>query len=171
MKDIERLSNNRITLLPLQETDISTYLTLVNDPKVASTTSPNEKDQTFTAKEIEDFFEKISTDQTRYDWAIHNKSDDSFVGEVIVNDIKNKVRNIRIAIKSECFDQGFGTSAMQLVIKYMFDRSILNRIELGVYQINQRGFHVYQKLGFKTVCETTLHNFPYTLMAMEPEKI
>ena len=44
--------------------------------------------------------------------------------------------------------KGYGTEAIELLMEYAFKTLNLNRIELMVYDFNQRAIHCYEKLGF-----------------------
>ncbi len=85
-------------------------------------------------------------------------SNGDFIGEVVLNHIKDNSANIRIAILPKYFDQGYGTHAMKQAIEYGFNRIGLNKITLGVYDINPRGLRVYEKLGFKETARETTDN-------------
>ena len=46
------------------------------------------------------------------------------------------------------WDLGYGTEAMQLLLKHGFESLNLHRIFLRVYETNLRAIHVYEKVGF-----------------------
>ena len=48
-----------------------------------------------------------------------------------------------------CWDQGFGTEVMRLLLKHGFETLNLNRVFLRVHETNLRGIHVYEKVGFQ----------------------
>ncbi len=92
----------------------------------------------------------MTGDDTRIDFVIVRHEDDEPVGEVVLNEISNRNANIRIALfDTQYFNKGYGTEAMQLMLNFGFGNLQLHRIELGVYNHNERGIHVYKKLGFK----------------------
>lgn len=47
------------------------------------------------------------------------------------------------------WDRGYGSDALRLALRYAFDELNLQRVTLGVFDYNQRGIHVYEKLGFR----------------------
>lgn len=57
---------------------------------------------------------------------------------------------IRIGEK-DCWNQGLGTEAIQLIFGYILAGKNFNRIYLRVYSFNQRAIHCYLKNGFKQV--------------------
>lgn len=46
-------------------------------------------------------------------------------------------------------NKGFGTDALQTILKYGFKKLNLHRIDLLVYSYNRRAIKVYKKLGFR----------------------
>lgn len=47
-----------------------------------------------------------------------------------------------------CWGKGYGTDAMQVLLRYAFTELNLYRISLGVFEYNQRAFRSYEKAGF-----------------------
>jgi RimJ/RimL family protein N-acetyltransferase len=46
------------------------------------------------------------------------------------------------------WNQGYGSDAMQLLLKYGFNSLNLNRIYLHVFDTNPRAIRAYEKVGF-----------------------
>jgi RimJ/RimL family protein N-acetyltransferase len=46
------------------------------------------------------------------------------------------------------WSQGYGTDALRTLIRFAFDEMNMNRVELGVYDFNERGQAAYRKAGF-----------------------
>ncbi|MCM1991604.1 GNAT family N-acetyltransferase [Oceanirhabdus seepicola] len=116
----------------------------------------------FTKSQSEKYINSIMSDSSRIDFLIISKEDNSIVGEVVLNDINRNSRNsnIRIAIfEGENFGKGYGTEAMILALDYGFGMFNLHRIDLTVYDFNERGIHVYEKIGFKR--EGVLRDYLY----------
>jgi RimJ/RimL family protein N-acetyltransferase len=51
--------------------------------------------------------------------------------------------------EKEAWNKGYGTEAMQLMVNHGFADFNLNRIYLRVFEINPRGIHCYEKVGFQ----------------------
>jgi RimJ/RimL family protein N-acetyltransferase len=45
--------------------------------------------------------------------------------------------------------QGYGTDAMQIILRYAFEELNLRRVSLTVFEYNPRGIRSYEKAGFK----------------------
>jgi RimJ/RimL family protein N-acetyltransferase len=64
-------------------------------------------------------------------------------------DWKNRVTEVGIMIgEKEYQGKGYGTEAMELLLKYGFETVNLNRIQLHVYDFNIRAIKSYTKIGF-----------------------
>lgn len=108
--------------------------------------------QVFNKSNIEGYLENISMDSSRVDFLIFEKESNKIVGEVVISDIysNNRSAGIRIAIyRKEDFNKGYGSEALILALGYGFGMLNLHRIELEVFPFNERGIHVYEKIGFK----------------------
>ena len=143
------MTKKSIYLTELNTSFIVSYLLLVNNLEVHKTTSPSENFTPFTKEKIYEWLSTIQAKEDRADFAIIEKESNSFIGEVVLNHIKDDSANIRIAILPQFFDKGFGTMAMKLSIEHGFKKLKLKKITLGVYEINPRAIKVYTKLGFK----------------------
>ena len=108
----------------------------------------------FTLEQIQQHILKSQNNTSRYDFAICLKSNHQMIGELVIMDIDqvNKHAGFRISMCNIALTgQGYGTQAIRLALDFVFNTLNLEQLELEVYSHNQRGLHVYQKLGFKVV--------------------
>lgn len=106
----------------------------------------------FVKTQIENYIANNESDQSRIDLLIYSKADDKLVGEVVINDIDahSRIGSLRIAIFDYIdFNKGFGSEGVILALGYGFGMLNLHRVELEVFDYNERGLHVYEKIGFK----------------------
>lgn len=104
----------------------------------------------FTKEMIDNYVHKIIDDETRYDFLIVDKSN-NVLGEVVINEIEQDSRNSNFRIclfKSSLCGNGYGTQAINLIIKFAFEVLHLHRVELEVYSFNTRAQKAYCKAGF-----------------------
>lgn len=103
-----------------------------------------------TKEDIKNYVEGIVEDDSRYDFLIIDY-ENQIIGESVINEIdnENNSANFRIAIfKSINFGRGIGTEAIQMTLKFAFEKLNLHRIELEVFSFNKRAYASYQKSGF-----------------------
>ncbi|MHA1355432.1 MAG: GNAT family N-acetyltransferase, partial [Candidatus Heimdallarchaeota archaeon] len=63
-----------------------------------------------------------------------------------------KTCELGIAIHAEKnWGKGYGTDTMRVLLKFGFDYLNMNRIELRVFEFNERGIKTYEKVGFTQV--------------------
>lgn len=159
----------KILLKPLQGQYLVAYRNLVHDKKVTRTTEPYLKEvKNFSDQELIKWLEKIQKEENRFDFAIIKKEEETFLGEVVLNEIDwgQKSANLRIALCSQYFDHGYGSEALQKVLKFAFKEKELEKISLEVYKINPRAVHVYKKLGFEIFGEGVRQDFEYYEMQL-----
>ncbi|MFQ9511160.1 MAG: GNAT family N-acetyltransferase [Lachnospiraceae bacterium] len=92
----------------------------------------------------------IVDDDTRYDFLIFDENN-IIVGEVVLNEIDWTLRvcNFRICIfKESNFGKKIGSVVIPEIIKFGFECLNLHRIELDVFDFNERAIRAYQKSGF-----------------------
>lgn len=135
-------------LVPLSLLYFDDYRSLVNNSEVHDFTQPGEEFKEFSDKEIQKWLREIATKRDRHDFAILTDKNE-FVGEVVLNHIKNQECNFRIAILPKYFDQSYGSFACREACRYAFEKTKIEKIHLDVYEINPRAKRVYEKIGFK----------------------
>ncbi|MDU4072680.1 MAG: GNAT family protein [Clostridium perfringens] len=73
------------------------------------------------------------------------------VGEMSYN-INNKIAEIGIKICNFNYqEKGYGTKALKMLIKYLFNVMNISKVILDTNLKNTRAQHVYEKLGFKKI--------------------
>ncbi|GAB4417789.1 MAG: GNAT family protein [Anaerolineales bacterium] len=85
-------------------------------------------------------------------FAIHALEDDRLLGHVglDITTWNNRDAFAGIGIgEREFWGKGYGTEAMQLLLRYAFIELNLNRVTLNVFEYNQRAVRAYKKAGFR----------------------
>jgi RimJ/RimL family protein N-acetyltransferase len=105
------------------------------------------------SKAIKEWVEKELEKATDMYWfAIRTLEDDRLLGDITLSVINWGSREafVGIAIGERGFwGQGYGTDAMQLILRYGFVELNLQRISLTVFEFNQRALRSYEKAGFQ----------------------
>lgn len=138
---------NRVYLRPLQLADATQIQLATENDEIRRLTSTTEH---FTVDAIEAFILRAASDDSRMDFAIC-LHDDTLIGEISLLDIdeQNKRGGMRMMLHDLSFaNQGYGTEALQLFVRYVFEDIALNRLELEVLPYNPRAQRVYEKVGF-----------------------
>ncbi len=146
LTDVAILTTDRLRLEPqgVQHLDgLSALLTNEESRRLTGTHA------TFTREQILSYLKGLAEQAGRADWAIIRTHDESYLGEVVLNelDADNETMNLRIALAGQ-FGQGYGTEATRAVVALGLDVIGLHRISLEVYAFNPRAKRVYEKCGF-----------------------
>lgn len=91
---------------------------------------------------------------TAFVFGIELLETDQLIGTVGIHGVDwiNRMADYGIALwSSKHWNQGFGTEATRLLLKYAFEQLNLNRIELRVFAFNKRAKAMYEKVGFQQV--------------------
>jgi RimJ/RimL family protein N-acetyltransferase len=145
------LKGDRVLLGPVKKEYIDSYLKWLNDPEI---TQYLDAYLPLTRMMEEDWIENLKNRKDTIVFAITFPGEDD-LGKHIGNcglhniDWKNRVAEVGIMIgEKEYQGKGYGTEAMETLIKYGFETANLNRIQLRVYDFNIRAIKSYIKIGF-----------------------
>ncbi|UCD99505.1 MAG: GNAT family N-acetyltransferase [Chloroflexota bacterium] len=141
----------RVRLRHVERGDLAKFVEWLNDPEVyqgLSIYSP------LSVAEEEDWFEKmLKGPQDERPMSIEAKQDEGW--QLIGNcsffriDWRNRATELGIFIGDKAFwDRGYGTEAINLLLKHGFFTLNLHRIFLRVYEDNPRAIRAYEKAGF-----------------------
>ena len=95
-----------------------------------------------------------ASDAKDYTFAIVENAGGKFLGSCSLMNIDWIYRSASAGIaihNPENHGKGYGTEALVALLKFGFDHLNLHRIELGVFEYNERAKHVYEKIGFTEI--------------------
>ena len=78
--------------------------------------------------------------------------DDRLIGFIVIHSIEwnNRAGMLAMGIgNANDRGKGYGSEALQLLLRYAFHELNLNRVGLDVIEYNERGIRAYQKAGFQ----------------------
>lgn len=142
----------RIRFRAPERKDIPTFTSWFNDPEVRHGLTVY---LPMSLASEEKWFENmLSRPQEEQPLVIETKNGDEWVtiGNLGLASIDKIARATEFGIvigNKEYWNQGYGTEALQLLLKHCFETLNLNRVMLRVYQDNPRAIRVYEKVGFK----------------------
>lgn len=87
-----------------------------------------------------------------YDFAIEDLRTGKYIGGCSINECNLKSRNCTIGIMigdKEYWGKGYGSDALNVLIKFIFEEVNIYKIKLNVFSFNERAIACYKKLGFK----------------------
>ncbi len=104
----------------------------------------------WTPKQVREWFEKDP--EQSYEFAIRTLAGDQMIGTVGLGGFEWVARNAWVGIgigEREYWGKGYGTDAMDLILRFAFESLNLHRVSLDVFEYNRRAYLSYCKCGFK----------------------
>ncbi|WP_373232189.1 GNAT family N-acetyltransferase [Cohnella sp.] len=147
-----RLLGSRIMLREYRRDDLPWIRQWVNNPEIVGYLSdiflyPH------TMESTEAFIDaNLEGSSDSRGFVIADLAAEAYIGQVNLDSIdwKNRVGRIGIVIGSlDHMGYGYGTEAMKLLVAFAFREMNLNRLELEVYDFNERAYRCYISCGFK----------------------
>lgn len=144
-------TGEKIRLRAYRKEDVPKALELLNDFEIkrlliTGVPYPN------TLKDEEEWFEKQSAGNDLYNFAIETLENNKYIGGCGLNHIdwKNSVATVGIFIgDKEYWGKGYGTDAMKVLVKFIFEQMNINKVKLNTFSFNERAIKSYKKCGFQ----------------------
>jgi RimJ/RimL family protein N-acetyltransferase len=102
----------------------------------------------WTPKQVKEWHEK---EKDIYFFTIRTLADDRAIGMIDLAGFDWAARHAWVGIglgEREFWGQGYGTDAMRVLLRYAFQELNLNRVNLNVFEYNERALKSYLKCGF-----------------------
>jgi RimJ/RimL family protein N-acetyltransferase len=106
---------------------------------------------TFSEKKWKEWMEKDMEKPDNHFFSIRTLDGNQLIGFVALFELYWQHGDTMIAIAvgpQEYWGKGYGTNAMNLMLRYAFTELNLRRVSLVVFEYNQRGIRSYEKNGF-----------------------
>jgi len=108
----------------------------------------------FSAAAMQKFFEKDAAGDsgTRRQFAVRSIADDVLIGFVGLYILGWGAREAALGIglnRRDFWGRGYGTEAVQLMLRFAFTELNLRRVTLSVFSYNRRAIRSYEKAGFQ----------------------
>ena len=156
------ICGKRVRLRGIERSDLPFFQQWLNDPEVAdglATYLP------LSMADEEQWFERMArSQQEEKPLAIdlNEKGSWRLIGNIGLFNLEWVNRSAEFGIfigDKSCWNKGYGTEAVQLLLQHGFETLNLHRIYLRVYSTNPRARRSYEKVGF--VLEGTLREAVY----------
>jgi RimJ/RimL family protein N-acetyltransferase len=102
-------------------------------------------------EEVEKWCEQLPAGGDNHAFAIEDLETGRYIGDcsTACADRKNNVVCVGIAISDKTlWGKGYGTDAMRVLVRFIFEEMNFNKIKLEVFSYNQRAVKSYLKCGF-----------------------
>lgn len=141
------IEGKKVRLRAVERVDLPIFVKWINDPEV---TQFLELNPPISSEDEEKWFLNLQKSKDKV-FSI-DTMDGKLIGNVGLIKLNWKDRSVLVGImigEKEYWNQGYGTDAIERLLRYLFDELALNRVYLIADERNARALHCYQKLGFK----------------------
>jgi len=145
-----KLEGEKIELRRHAPRNYSLYAEWYGDPEIWHLTSWAASPLNRSA--VEKMFEDRELSQTDDSFAIHVKGDDEPIGVISLMNKSEANQSAELSVIVGHRDdrhKGYGTEAIDRLLRYAFEELGLNRIGLSVFDFNEEAISAYEKLGFR----------------------
>ena len=146
--NVRYYEGERIYFRPIELADEPTLRLWRNDPEIWATLLYIQPMNELRERE---WIEKLYKETHDVGLAICIKDGHRLIGGCGIHKVEPVHRRAEFGIligDREYQDQGYGTEATRLMVRYGFEEMNLNRIGLSVFADNLRGIRLYKKVGF-----------------------
>lgn len=104
-----------------------------------------------TERDLDGFFNQASSEGPFFLFAVERIEDGAFIGTIAAfkKDWKNRHIEVGISLDRSVWGQGYGTDAMNVMVRVIFTEMNLHKVKLSVISHNPRAHRSYEKVGFK----------------------
>jgi RimJ/RimL family protein N-acetyltransferase len=108
----------------------------------------------FSIKEMKEWAEKQQEKNppANYWFLIRKLDQDQIIGDIGLFEISWPAGDSFVGVgigERDLWGNGYGTDAMNVILRYAFTELCLHRVSLTVFEYNPRGLRSYQKCGFR----------------------
>jgi RimJ/RimL family protein N-acetyltransferase len=154
MKSPSILKGKKVYLSPVSREDLGYFYNWLNNLDDVSQYLITPTFIPITQKDLEDWYEKLSSDYFKRVFTIHDIATDKPIGRIDIEEINlfYRTASLLVFVGDKKFrGKGCGSEAISLVLDFGFNILGLNNIAVEIYSFNDRSLNVFKKLGFEKI--------------------
>jgi len=144
------IKGKKVSLGPLRDTDSHTLFGWINERELVVNSSNY---RPIHRQSHDDWFSRIQRNESVRIFAIRENSENDLIGSCQLHsiDLLNSGAELQIRIgRDSDRGKGYGSEAVDLLLRHAFLDLGLHRVYLEVYESNQAAIRSYEKVGFRT---------------------
>ncbi|MBD7915645.1 GNAT family N-acetyltransferase [Clostridium sp. Sa3CUN1] len=141
----------KVVLREFREEDIKIATSFINDYDIATMLTKQAIIPISKEAEEQSIRNRSKLNDNRIDFAIESIEEEKYIGNCSIVNIDYKNSNCVIGIKigsKDDWGKGYGTDAINVLLKFIFFELNINKVKLTVYEYNERAINTYIKSGF-----------------------
>lgn len=147
---INKLIGNQVTLALLDSEDAEIYAQWVND--LETMFGMDFVSRNFTIQQEKEALSQLANSEKNF--AIYTRQENKLIGScgIVNHDMLNQWASVGLFIGDKtCWNGGYGTEAMRLLVDYCFQILNCHTVRLHVYSFNTPAIACYKKVGFQQI--------------------
>lgn len=147
----QQLHTERLLLRRITESDVKNIFEIYSDPETARFDWYYPIESMDKVTKIIDSFEEGYEEKEEITWGVVRKDDNKLIGYCCLGDFQEGPRSCEIGygFNREYWNKGYGTEAVQILVKFAFEEMNINRIAGTVTLGNDASIKVLKKCGFQ----------------------
>ncbi|MEG2017781.1 MAG: GNAT family N-acetyltransferase [Clostridium sp.] len=147
----QQLHTERLLLRRITESDVKNIFEIYSDPETARFDWYYPIESMDKVTKIIDSFEEGYEEKEEITWGVVRKDDNKLIGYCCLGDFQEGSRSCEIGygFNREYWNKGYGTEAVQIMVKFAFEEMNINRIAGTVTLGNDASIKVLKKCGFQ----------------------
>lgn len=141
---------SKVQLREYRKEDISKVITYLNNPTTRRNMTPGIP-YPYLLHDEDTWFSSQSALKDAYNFAIESIDTNTYLGGIGINGIDWKNSHCMVGIfigEEKNRGMGYGTDAMKILSRFIFEQLNLHKIKLDVFSYNKQAIASYQKSGF-----------------------
>lgn len=142
----------KVCLRAYKEEDIKVATELVNDAELKKFLTPGIPFPMSLWQEEEWIKSQKDSQSGEFNFAIEDMKTKKYIGGCGLENVNWLARTAVVGIMigdKNYWGKGYGTDAMKVLLKFIFENMNINKVKLNVFSFNERAIKSYKKCGFK----------------------
>ncbi|MFH1978116.1 MAG: GNAT family protein [Candidatus Aenigmatarchaeota archaeon] len=148
---LPKINGDNVYIRQLHESDFKDFAKTRESKEFTIMCGGSKKWKPTPLNKVKERFKEAIAQKSELSFAIIKKSDNKYIGSCRLHQINKQDKNVRLAIGilQDYFGKGYGTDAINCILKFGFIQLKLHKISLVVLDFNKRAIAAYKKCGFK----------------------
>lgn len=147
-----KLTGKKVAIRPIEKGDLKTTIKWWNDPETMYFANDNPHPHK-TLEQLEEEFAKEKGEWSEYvERFVIETVDGRLIGDVLFYNYRRDINSVYFGIfigEKSYWGKGYGTDAIKLSLKYLFESRRVHKVQLTVSDFNHRAIRAFEKSGFR----------------------
>lgn len=146
------LQGDRIMIRPIEEEDLPIVVEWWNNAEVMYYANDNPRPSKTLEELREEYHKEITEWSEHMERFVIETIEGKLIGDILCHSYRTDIRSAVLGIligEEEYWGEGYGTEAIRLFLKHLFEHKHLHKMSLTVSDFNHRAIRCFKKAGFR----------------------